>query len=135
MKTIEEHRKNIQDFADKWDVEYTEEGEIGFGRECVGLLKNECYIAYNPIDETTYKYISEFYDEKLYDICPENAYHKADYLAVLGRTEDRIIQLSEWVDELKKLDVSIVKYETGATGFKALFSGEYAYTIKPSNIK
>lgn len=135
MKTLEEHRKNIQDFADKWNVEYTEEGEIGFGRECVGLLKDDNYIAYNPTDDSTYENISEFYNEVLYDITPENAYHKGCYLAVLGRNEDRIIQLSEWIDKLKELDVSIVKYKTGAVGIQALISGEYAYTVKPSDTK
>lgn len=129
MKTYEENIKNIEQFATDNNIEFTIMGEIGFGRECVGLLKGNNYIEYNPSDKE-YKDIPEFYDERLYDIAPENAYHKGSYLAVLGRGDEAIKQLSQWVDKLKKLGATIGSYKTGETGLQALFSGETAYCIK-----
>lgn len=130
MKTIKEHRDNIQDFANKHKIVFEDNGEIGFGRECVGLLRGDNYIEYNPTDRD-YKDLPEFYDERFYEIAPENAYHKGSYLAVLGRDEKSIVQLSEWVDALNKIGVEIGSYPTGATGFQAVISGFAAYAIKP----
>ena len=51
-------------------------------------------------------------------------------MAVLGRGDESIIQLSNWVDELNKLNATIEEYETGATGLQAIISGYSSYTIK-----
>jgi hypothetical protein len=130
IETIEECKENILTFANKFKLIFEEEGECGFGRECVGLTKNDKYIAFNPRDSTTYEYIKEFYDEQLTNIAPENAYHKHDCLAVLGRFDDSIRQLSKWVDDLNELNVVIEKYETGATGMQAIFTGEFSYAVR-----
>ncbi len=63
-------------------------GEVGFGRECVGVLINTSYV------ETPGR-SSEF--------APENAYHKHDCLAVLGRGAIPERQLYEWV---RKIDAA-----------------------------
>lgn len=122
---MEQHIKNIQKFADKFNLTFTQEGECGFGRECVGLLVGNNYVDYNPHDSVNYDPIEGFYDERFYEIAPKNAYRKHNCLAVLGRGEDAIRQLSEWVYDLKKLNVTVEKYKTGATG-----SGEYNYAVK-----
>lgn len=126
---IEEHKKNIQEFANKWKLIFEDEGEIGLGRECVGLLGGESYVAFNPLDLKECTTIEEYYNEELYSICPEDAYHKGDYLAVLGRGDDAIVQLSEWVTALKEMDAEIRTYETGAVGLQAMFSGIMGKTI------
>jgi hypothetical protein len=129
-RTIEEHKANIQEFANRFKLIFEEEGECGFGRECVGLTNGNNYVDYNPCNSIDYDYIKDFYNEKLYDIVPEKAYHKHSCLAVLGRGDDSIIQLSEWVDKLNELGAIIDKYETGATGIQALISGTHNYAVR-----
>ena len=130
MKTIEEHKANIQEFANRFKLIFEDDGEVGFGRKCVGLTNGSNYVDYNPTQYPNYDYVEEFYDERLYDIVPENAYHKHNCLAVLGNEESSIIQLSEWIDKLKELGAVVEKYKTGATGIQALISGTENYAIK-----
>ena len=127
---MEKYIQNIQEFANKWDLIFEQEGEVGFGRDCVGLLKGTNYVDYNPINMNTYEDLKEYYDERLNDIRPDDAYHKHNCLAVLGRGIEPIIQLSEWVDKLKELNVQVVKYSTGAKGIQAMVSGTFGYTVK-----
>jgi glycyl-tRNA synthetase beta subunit len=130
MKTIEEHKANIQEFANRFKLIFEDDGEVGFGRKCVGLINGSNYVDYNPTQYPNYDYVEEFYDERLFDIVPENAYHKHNCLAVLGNEETSIIQLSEWIDKLKELGAVVEKYKTGATGIQALITGTENYAIK-----
>ena len=130
MKTIEEHKVNIQEFANRFKLIFEDDGEVGFGRKCVGLTNGSNYVDYNPTQYPNYDYVEEFYDERLFDIVPENAYHKHNCLAVLGNEETSIIQLSEWIDKLKELGAVVEKYKTGATGIQSLLSGTENYAIK-----
>ena len=130
MKTIEEYKANIQEFANRFKLIFEDDGEVGFGRKCVGLTNGNNYVDYNPTQFPDYDYVEEFYDERLYDIIPENAYHKHNCLAVLGNEETSIIQLSEWIDKLKQLGAVVEKYKTGATGIQALITGTENYAIK-----
>lgn len=129
---MEQHIKNIQEFADKHKVYFEQQGECGFGRECVGLTNGRegNYIDYNPTDNVDYEPIEHLKDERLWDIVPQSAYHKHDCFAVLGRGEEAIKQLSEWIDKLKELDVTLESYKTGATGLQALISGTTGYAFK-----
>lgn len=129
-RTIEEHKANIQEFANRFKLIFEEEGECGFGRECVGLTNGSNYVDYNPTDSVSYDYIEGFYNEKLYDIAPQNAYHKHNCLVVLGREESSIIELSEWVDKLNELGAVVEKYATGATGIQAMLSGTHNYAVR-----
>lgn len=129
-RTIEEHKANIQEFANRFKLIFEEEGECGFGRECVGLTNGSNYVDYNPTDSVSYDYIKDFYNEKLYDIAPENAYHKHNCLAVLGREESSIIELSEWIDKLNELGAVVEEYATGATGMQAILSGTHNYAVR-----
>jgi hypothetical protein len=130
MRTLEECKKIINDFAIKNKLVFEEEGEVGFGRECVGLTKGNNYVDYNPTKYPNYDTIYEFYDSRLDYICPEDHYHKHDCIAVLGRGNDAIRQLCDWVESIDKLGGLVVEYKTGATGFQALLSGTTGYTIK-----
>lgn len=127
---LEDYKKNIQEFADKFDLIFDQAGECGFGRHCVGIRKDNFWLNYNPIHMGTYEEIEEFYDERLNKILPEDAYHKHPCVAVLGRNEEAIRQLSEWIDKLKELDVTVEKYKTGATGLQAMVSGTHNFTLK-----
>ena len=64
--------------------------------------------------------IEEFYDERFYEIIPENAYHKHSCLAVLGRGEKAIKQLSDWVDKLREIGVTVELYDSNKYGQKTL---------------
>lgn len=130
MKTIEECRANIQEFANRFKLIFEDEGECGFGRECVGLTNGTNYVDYNPMCYSNDDYVKEFYDERLYDIAPEKAYHKHDCLAVLGRDEDSIRQLSDWIDKLNELGATVERYQTGATGLQSFISGYENHAIK-----
>ena len=131
--TIQEHEKNIMEFAEANGVIFDKEGECGFGRECVGLRKDGNWIDFNPHNSETYSTIEEYYDDKLHDIAPENAYHKHNCLAVLGRGDEAIIELSEWVTKLREMGAKIVKYNTGSDPkgpLERIFKKEFLYTVK-----
>lgn len=130
MKTLEECRANILEFANRFKLIFEDEGEVGFGRECVGLTNGNNYVDYNPTSHPDYDYITEFYSPVFFQIAPPNAYHKHDCLAVLGRGEDAIRQLSDWVDKLNEMGVVVEKYKTGATGFQAIISGTENYAVR-----
>lgn len=132
---MKQYIDNIQEFANEHKIVFEPEGECGFGRPCVGLMHGENYVDYNPNNDTTYESIPEYYDERLNDIPPKDAYHKHSCLAVLGRGEEAIKQLSEWVDKLKELDATVVTYETGATGIQVMVSGLFGKTVKLNSPK
>jgi hypothetical protein len=128
--TLEEAIKICQDFANKHKIIFEDEGECGFGRECVGFMKGG-WISYNPIRDDNYTIYPVGDNPDL--LPPDNvtdAYHKYDCLAILGRGEKAIIQLAKWVKHLEsKGNPKIVQYETGATGIQAMVTGVLNYAI------
>lgn len=139
MKTIEECKENIESFANELSTEHELkcifEGEVGFGRECVGIVsaESENYIAFNPLNRNDYNYIPEYFDPRLQEIAPEDAYHKYDCICVLGRDEDSIRQLDKWCDALRELEVELVCYKNGDSGIQAMITGAYTFTVVPKN--
>lgn len=126
--------KELKDFAEKHDIELIEKGEVGFGRDCVGFLKGKKYIEHNPYDMIEFEPISQLEDDRLYppdDV--HDAYHKTNCLAVLVHEEnydEALRQLHTWMTYLESLgEVEIVKFNTGATGVQAMFSGTHSYAI------
>ena len=75
------------------------EGEVGFGRECVGIIHGSEYPMY------TGGYLVEGDRWRTEEAYPPSsvtdAYHKADCLCVLGRGADAIRQLYDWVKNLE----------------------------------
>ena len=109
MKTLNECKQNIQEFANQHKIIFDDEGDCGFGRECIGLRSDHTWIAFNPYDSETYKPIEEYSDDRFHAIAPKDAYHKHDCIAVLGRGDKVIIQLSDWVDKLRELNVKLIE--------------------------
>lgn len=70
------------------------DGACGFGRECVGVLSKEghTYPDYEWYDDDDQRL-----DKNGSVWCPKNAYHKHPCVAVLGRGEESISQLYEWI--------------------------------------
>lgn len=68
------------------------DGEVGFGRECVGILTEGQY--------PEYLWYNDNYDriDGNGDVwTPPDAYHKGPYVAVLGTSDDSINQLYQWL--------------------------------------
>lgn len=88
--------ESVSKEKEQWLVEYARslnyqcwfnpEGEIGMGRECVGIGIDGHYLEY---------------DEDIGVKSAPDAYHKGPYLAVLGRGDDAIDQLYQWCHRLK----------------------------------
>ena len=117
--------KFLQEFAESIGCIFVSEGEVGFGRSCVGILEPtiECYVDINPIDYDTTpieSYLEAYifgYDEDLQpnlETVP-NAYHKHNCMSVLTIGDDfaeSTNQLYTWVtDILSKGEVQLVKYQ------------------------
>jgi hypothetical protein len=117
--TLEEKIRFIKEYAQDNKCYFDPEGEVGFGRECVGIIRDSHYPSWGwyeddrtgqwwrsyvdggggpPIDE------SKEYPDSL--LVPD-AYHKADVLCVLGRGEAAIDQLYIWIKHLKDNDFII----------------------------
>lgn len=131
--TEKEARKICAEFASKHQLIFSDNGEVGFGRPCVGFLHGDNYVEHNPRDLEKYKVIPHLECEKCYAPDGVDAYHKHNCLAVLGHGEEAIKQLAEWVQHLESQgEVSVETYQTGATGIQAVFSG---FTAKAIMIK
>ena len=127
-----EEAKNIcQQFALKHKVIFDDTGECGFGRECVGFNIGNQWLDHNPTRAPDYDPIPELACPDAYAPDDVNSYHKHECLAVLGRGDEAVIGLAKWVQKMESAGtVSVVEYETGATGMQAMFSGVRSRSIK-----
>lgn len=122
------HAEKIE-WMKKWCEEnglaLTLEGECGFGRECVGVLaSNACYPDY-----AWHNYDGDY--ERLDnngDVwVPEDAYHKHDCVAVLGRGEKAEAQLYDW---LKWFQDNKFIHEVVGTSKHTYFSWGHARMVR-----
>ena len=130
--TPEQDRATCERFAIAHRVIFEDEGEVGFGRSCVGFVTRAGgYVSYNPRNAKEYELIEEL-------VCPEaeppedapDAYHKHDCMAILGRGASAIGQLAAWVRSLERAGkVAVVQFETEAEGLQLLTSGFYGYAV------
>jgi hypothetical protein len=90
--THEEKLDWMAKYAARWGVDLVLEGEVGFGRECVGILAGHSYPDYHWYD-TNY----DPADTNGTVWTPKDAYHKHDCVAVLGRGEEAESQLYGWL--------------------------------------
>lgn len=126
----------LRDWAARQKVIYDDEGECGFGRECVGITTGDKWIDLGPSVHINNEYGG--YDEMSVhpDAYPPqgvvDAYHKHDCLAVLGRGPYAIHQLFLWVSNLKDKGFVIARSKREPSSpLDALFHGfEYVYLEK-----
>jgi len=123
--TIAKAKEICQNFANIHDLVFKEDGECGFGRECVGFLHGDNWVSFNPMSSGgDYEPIKGFQCESAYAPEGVESYHKFDCLAVLGRGPKAIKQLAVWVQSIEAAgNVEIATYLTGATGIQARVSG------------
>ena len=120
----EDKIKFMQEWCQKQKLTLVLEGEVGFGRQCVGVLSEQCgaYPDYIIFDE----------DYNIVDgnevWTPEDAYHKHPCVAVLGVGEEAESQLYEWVKWFDNNNyVCVVEKQdtTGWTDIDFIFEQEY----------
>lgn len=125
--------QNLLRFANHHKIILQDQGEVGFGRPCVGFTHGDNYINFNPTDAVKYEYIPELYDERLEAPRGVNAYHKHDCLAVLvenGDYDTALVQLNDWINHLEDQgEVKITPYPTGAVGIQALLTGVIGHAV------
>jgi hypothetical protein len=83
----------ITEWASRYGATLQFNGEVGFGRPCVGILKGDHYIDTADVKNVeAYQPGGDWWQ-------PEDAYHKHDCLAVLsyGDNDAALAQLYEWV--------------------------------------
>lgn len=116
---LTEMKLDILRFANKHKLIFEDSGEIGFGRDCIGLLSRAgAYVDYNPQEYYGGDFIEPVpRDDRLsppYDLVSD-AYHKHSCLAVLVHNDDydlAINQLYSWIDYLEAQgEVKIVSYD------------------------
>jgi hypothetical protein len=88
--------KWMEKYAARHNVRLQLKGHCGFGRKCVGILgQNGCYPDYQWHKEAEYHY--DRIDNNGDVWMPEDAYHKHECVAVLGRGREAESQLYEWL--------------------------------------
>lgn len=97
------------------------EGSCGFGRECVGVSNGSSYADYHWMDEKTYKRL----DNNGEVWTPDDAYHKHDCVAVLGRGRKAESDLYDW---LQWFDKAGFKVEMGTQPIDPAL-GEIGYIL------
>jgi hypothetical protein len=75
-------------------------GEVGFGRECVGILYRTHYV---DTPGSGYNEHGPFFGEQSIGGPPDDvaAYHKHDCLAVLGTDAEAVDGLLRWVEKIR----------------------------------
>ena len=128
-------------FCRQHGLNLIKEGEVGFGRPCVGLIPQAGfnYLDYNPYSMVKWDHVFT-YDERLDPPQGVRAYHKHPCFAVLvdWKADDEdlaygraLIELAAWVKHLQGLgDLQIVRYATGAEGMQALISGTVGFALR-----
>lgn len=85
--------KWMQNYCNASGLTLTLDGECGFGRECVGVVFDGKYPDYTWYNDETYERI----DPNGEVWTPQDAYHKHDCVAVLGRGKEAESQLYNWL--------------------------------------
>lgn len=106
----------IKTFTEQTGFVFEERGEIGFGRNCVGIVNTstQSYVAYETRHPRTFEVIAQH--EVAYALQAPNAYHKGPYLAVLydGTEEKRleaIAELEQWISNILAAGYKLEEYQ------------------------
>lgn len=96
MSNLDERIRDARLWAAEQGCVLELDGEVGFGRPCVGVIHGQSYVDY-----ITYS------DDSAWDgraAAPDgvNAYHKHDCLAVLGTDEEAVDGLLRWIDKIRE---------------------------------
>lgn len=96
------------------------EGECGFGRPCVGILRSGSWVSWRLHQmESPYHIIGTAWSGDV----PTDAYHKADLVVVLEQDDSAWEQLAGWLQEIIDEGWTVGVEGNGATGLQVLISG------------
>ena len=120
--TLNEKIAWMKNWAEPQGLEVVTEGECGFGRKCVGLsaVAGECYPDYKWYDENW-----NYADKNGEVWTPDDAYHKHECVAVLGRGENAINQLYDWCVWFNENDfeLTVTKNDKAKKDYLLFFPG------------
>jgi len=123
------------DFLMRWATRHGAalvlEGEVGFGRECVGILKYDHYPSWRDFDRDRDWAESEWVvPEAAPPEGVENEYHKSDVLAVLGRGPAAVHELYLWVKHLDEHGIGISSVPRKFTSIEdRIFHGDELFML------
>ena len=104
----------LTDWAARYGATLQINGEVGFGRSCVGILKDSSYIDCEDVKNAP---AGTWWE-------PEDSYHKHDCLAVLGHGDGPLRQLYDWVRWLDEHGYGIEEtYRQPSSQIDLLFHG------------
>lgn len=113
-----EHVQFLTAWAAKHGATVAFAGTCGLGRECVGVLIGGAYLDYS--------HIYDLLDGDRWNLWwqPEDAYHKHDCMAVLGRGPDAVAQLYQWAKFLDEHGWSVAQeYRQPSSYLDGVFHG------------
>lgn len=121
----------LQSWAQANDCTLTLAGEVGFGRECVGMLYNQHYIDFGYLAMDYKNPEARDLLNEIREKSPERAYHKDDCLCVLGIDYEAQLGLYEWVADLANKGIKVKHQEEadlgpGTTTISVLLTGRRA---------
>lgn len=128
--------ENLERFAEEHDIILETRGEISLVGECVGFLdRTGCkYIGFNPYQADTKSYRECYYDDRFFEVMPENAYVEHNCLCVLVFNEDyesALEELSDWIDALEEMgELEVLEYFNSIEGLEEIVGGEVDTVIK-----
>ncbi|HEU5429509.1 MAG TPA: hypothetical protein VFU74_21700 [Actinocrinis sp.] len=127
-----EHVLFLTNWATKHGATVTFNGECGFGRECVGILIGSQYLDYSHLWDLWGN------DDSGWEMlwwAPEDAYHKHDCMAVLGRGPAAVEQLYEWAKFLDGHGWTVTSEHRQPTGMiDAMFHGFSTPRLMPPGV-
>jgi hypothetical protein len=107
----------ITEWAARYRCSLQLNGQVGFGRDCVGVLNDGTYIDSGDVKWGGDRFAGDWWE-------PEDAYHKHDCLAVLGHDDDALAQLYAWVKWLDGHGYGVgIVYREPASDIDLVFHG------------
>ena len=125
--------ERIQEFANKYKLIFEDDGEVGFGRPCVGLIsKAGAYLDYNAYEfKRGHIFPYDFRLEPPIEV--SDAYHKHDCLCVLVHDGDygkATRQLELWIEHLESQgELEVKSYTMNHDGMMRVIHGLVGYSL------
>ena len=132
-------RAYLQDWAARQKCVFEDEGEVGFGRECVGIVGGSCFVDLCPkvVDDVAgapFRWTTTLPEAEPPEGV-EDAYDKHPCLAVLGRGPGAIHQLYLWVKSIEANGLRVVREGRHPdNAVDAIFHGLTRYYLSGANL-
>ena len=123
--TREDKIKYMKEWCGKNGLILDLEGGCGFGRECVGVTNGNSFPDYVGYDDD----YNVIWGDEVW--VPDNAYHKHPCVAVLGRDDESVDQLYQWLKWFDENGYVVSKIKnTFSHPLEAMLKGTHTPVIK-----